>query len=52
MIKLGFITTSELATARGVSRQAILAAVKRGAIVPAAQLANGLYLFDPEDQAS
>lgn len=47
MIKLEFITTTELATDRGVSRQAILLAVKRGKLKPAAQLANGMYLFEP-----
>lgn len=40
------ITTRQLATLRGVSRQAIAAAVKRGTLTPALVLENGNFLFD------
>ncbi|GAB3118378.1 hypothetical protein [Glaciibacter psychrotolerans] len=42
------LTTTQVAAARGVSRQAILAAVKRGTLTPAFTLGNGYYLFEPE----
>jgi DNA-binding transcriptional MerR regulator len=44
------LTTSELALTRGVTRQAIAAAVKRGALEPAMVLGNGYYLFTPDEQ--
>lgn len=44
------ITTRQLAALRGVSRQAIAAAVKRGAITPALVLDNGNYLFTLDGQ--
>lgn len=43
------LTTTELAKARKVTRQAISQAVRRGKLTPAAQLVNGNYLFT-EDQ--
>lgn len=42
------ITTTQLAERRGVTRQAILAAVRRGRLVPLITLANGHYLFGDE----
>lgn len=45
-----FLTTAQLAAARGVSRQAITQAVNRGTLTPAMILANGNYLFT-RDQA-
>ncbi len=44
------IATSELARRRGVTRQAISQAVRRGVLTPAQVLPNGNYLFT-EDQA-
>ncbi|MFV0315480.1 MAG: hypothetical protein ACK5O2_00765 [Microthrixaceae bacterium] len=44
------LTTRELASARGLTRQAISRAVREHRIEPAATLANGAYLFT-EDQA-
>ena len=43
------ITTRQLATLRGVSRQAIAAAVKRGTLTPALVLENGNFLFHADD---
>ena len=40
------LTTSELATARGVTRQAIAAQVKRGTLVPVQITSGGHFLFD------
>lgn len=45
------ITTTQLAAARGVTRQAILAAVNREVLKPAIVLANGHYLFTPDQVA-
>lgn len=42
------VTTTELALSRGVTRQAILLAVKRGTLVPAHTMANGHHLFEPD----
>lgn len=41
------MTTTELAEALGVSRQAVLKRVARGTLKPAETLANGHYLFRP-----
>ena len=42
------VTTRELAATRGVSRQAIAQAVRRGTLVPAMKLSSGAYLFEAE----
>lgn len=39
------LTTTQLASARGVTRQAVIAAVKRGALTPSITLDNGYFLF-------
>ena len=46
MKKRTLMTTSELAKAHGVTRQAIAARVRRGTLVPAQVLSNGHFLFD------
>lgn len=42
------VTTRELAETRGVTRQAIAQAVRRGTLKPAMKLSNGAYLFNAE----
>ena len=49
-METNLLTTSQLAEARGVTRQAIAQAVRRGTLAPAVTLENGNYLFT-EDQA-
>jgi hypothetical protein len=48
MTTFGFITTAQLAAARGVTRQAVTAAVRRGTLTPAHVLPDGAFLFTPE----
>lgn len=40
------LTTTQLASARGVTRQAVLMAVSRGTLTPSITLDNGYFLFD------
>lgn len=50
MHNLDLLTTTEVAAALGISRQAVLQRVKSGALTPAAKLPGqtGTYLFEPE----
>lgn len=45
MAKRLLMTTTELANHLGITRQAVLARVRRGTLKPTQTLANGHYLF-------
>jgi DNA-binding transcriptional MerR regulator len=49
MSNINLVSTSALASARGVSPQAIRAQVKRGTLCPALQTSGGYYLFTPDE---
>lgn len=49
MNKRELVTTTQVADLEGVSRQAILARVRRGTLKPYLTLENGHHLFRRED---
>ncbi|WP_166408785.1 type IV toxin-antitoxin system AbiEi family antitoxin domain-containing protein [Labedella phragmitis] len=44
-----YLTTAQLAAARGVTKQAISKAVREERLEPAIVLRNGYYLFNPDE---